>query len=511
MKTRFEQPPARLALADVIEGIEVVSRRGSLEVPIAAVTDDSRCVADGDLFVAVAGRTVDGHRFVGRAAAAGAAAVIAERDVDFDGPVIRVASSARALGIAAANRAGNPARCMTMVGITGTNGKTTTTYLLESLLAVAGKSPGIIGTVSYRFRGEERAAPFTTPTAPALQSLLAEMAVAGTSHAVMEVSSHALQLQRVSGMDFDVAAFTNFTQDHLDLHGSMESYQAAKQRLFSHHLRPEGAAVLWVDDPVALQMVDGYPGRVIQVSGRRADADVYAELQRSTLQGLEARLTLGGVPLSIRSPLVGEHNLNNIAVAAAIAAELGIGPESIARGLLLLKCVPGRLERVEPDADVAVLVDYAHTPDALAHAIATLRPLCAGRLICVFGCGGDRDALKRPLMGQTVAERVDLAVVTSDNPRSEDPLAIIAQILDGLAPAGLPRVSAESLAQASRGYTVQPDRRSAIRAAIQQAHPGDVVLVAGKGHEDYQILGSRTIHFDDREESRAALAQRRAS
>ena len=267
--------------------------------------------------------------------------------------------------------------------------------------------------------------------------------------------------------------------------------------------------MLWSDDPVASQMVDGYPGRVVQVSAQRADADVYVEILGSTLGGLQARLTLRGEPLSIRSPLVGEHNLNNIAVAAAMAAELGIGPESIARGLLLLKCVPGRLERVEPEADVAVLVDYAHTPDALAHAIETLRPLCDGRLICVFGCGGDRDALKRPLMGQTVAERVDLAVVTSDNPRSEDPLAIIAQILDGVAPTGLARMSNQSLAKAIKCYTVQPDRRSAIRAAILQAHAGDVVLVAGKGHEDYQILGSRTIHFDDREQSRDALACRR--
>ena len=291
----------------------------------------------------------------------------------------------------------------------------------------------------------------------------------------------------------------------------MEAYQAAKQRLFSHHLRPDGSAVLWADDPAALQMVEGFEGRVVQVSGQRADADVYAELQRSSLGGLEARLTLGGEPLSMRSPLVGEYNLNNIAVAAAMAAELGIGSETIVRGLLHLECVPGRLERVAPEADVAVLVDYAHTPDALAHAIETLRPLCAGRLICVFGCGGDRDALKRPLMGQTVAERVDLAVVTSDNPRSEDPLAIIAQILAGVAPTGLVRVDDQSLDTASRGYTVQPDRRAAIRAAIGQAHPGDVVLVAGKGHEDYQILGARTIHFDDREESRDALALRRAS
>jgi len=498
-----------MALADVLVGLGVVTSRGDLQVPIAKVTDDSRHVEPGDLFVAVTGRTVDGHRFVSAAQEAGAAAVIVEGDVDFEGTVVRVSNSARALGIAAANRAGNPGRTMHMAGITGTNGKTTTTYILESILAVAGQSPGIIGTVSYRFSGTERKAPFTTPTAPALQSLLGEMAAAGCSHVVMEVSSHALELRRVAGLSFAVNAFTNFTQDHLDLHGSMEAYLAAKQRLFSHHTDVDGAAVLWVDDPTAERMVDGFAGRVIRVSGRDPAADVFVERQGSSLDGLRARIFVGGEELGLRSPLVGDHNLNNIAVAVAMAAELGLGGETIVRGVALCKNVPGRLERVAPEVDVPVLVDYAHTPDALAHAISTLRPLCAGRLICVFGCGGDRDALKRPLMGRTVADGADLAVVTSDNPRSEDPLAIISQILDGVAPSGRERIPPESLAAAGQGYSVVPDRRAAIRAAIAAATPEDVVLVAGKGHEDYQILGARRIHFDDREESRLALDLRR--
>ncbi len=498
-----------MALSDVLDGLGVVTSRGDLEVPIAKVTDDSRQVEPGDLFVAVTGRTVDGHRFVPTAAEAGAAAVLVERDVDFDGPVVRVTHSARALGIAAANRAAHPARALRMAGITGTNGKTTTTYILESILAVAGQTPGVIGTVSYRFDGTERKAPFTTPTAPALQSLLGEMAAAGCSHCVMEVSSHALELRRVAGLSFAVAAFTNFTQDHLDLHGSMEAYRAAKKRLFTHHLDADGAAVVWDDDPSAALMVEGFEGRVVRVSKRDPQADVYVEPQGSSLDGLRARLTRGDEVVGLRSPLVGDHNLNNIAVAVAMASELGLGSETIARGVALLKCVPGRLERVAPDADVPVLVDYAHTPDALAHAIDTLRPLTAGRLICVFGCGGDRDALKRPLMGRTVADRADLAVVTSDNPRSEDPLAIIGQILDGVAPSGRERIPPESLDGAEQGYSVLPDRRAAIRAAITAATPKDVVLVAGKGHEDYQILGAKRIHFDDREESREALELRR--
>ena len=500
-----------MALADVLVGLGVVTSRGDLNVPIAKVTDDSRQVEPGDLFVAVTGRTVDGHRFVPAAQAAGAAAVIVERDVDFDGTVVRVTNSARGLGFAAANRAGNPARAMHMAGITGTNGKTTITYILESILAAAGESPGIIGTVSYRFGGTERQAPFTTPTAPALQSLLSEMATAKCSHVVMEVSSHALELRRVAGLSFAVTAFTNFTQDHLDLHGSMEAYLAAKQRLFSHHTDASGAAVLWADDPTAERMVEGFDGRVIRVSGRDPSADVYVERQSSTLEGLGARITFGGKEHGLRSPLVGDHNLNNIAVAVAVAAELGLGSETIVRGVALCKCVPGRLERVVPEGDVPVLVDYAHTPDALAHAITTLRPLCAGRLICVFGCGGDRDALKRPLMGRTVADGADLAVVTSDNPRTEDPLAIISQILDGVAPSGRERIPPEGLAGATQGYSVVPDRRAAIRAAIGAATSQDVVLVAGKGHEDYQILPTGRIHFDDREESREALELRRSA
>jgi UDP-N-acetylmuramyl-tripeptide synthetase len=497
-----------MALTDVLAGLGVVTSRGDLEVPIAKVTDDSRQVEPGDLFVAVSGRTVDGHRFVPAAAEAGAAAVLVEQDVDFAGTVVRVVNSARGLGLAAANRAGNPGRAMCMAAITGTNGKTTTTYILESILAVASRTPGIIGTVSYRFCGNERQAPFTTPTAPALQELLGEMARAECSHVVMEVSSHALELRRVAGLSFAVAAFTNFTQDHLDLHGSMEAYLAAKKRLFDHHLDADGVAVVWADDPTAERMVQDFSGRVVRVSGSDPSAEVFVERQGSSLEGLRARVTLGEEAFNLRSPLVGDHNLNNIALAVGMAVELGLGSETIARGVALLKCVPGRLERVSPDADVPVLVDYAHTPDALAHAIDTLRPLCAGRLICVFGCGGDRDALKRPIMGRTVADGVDLAVVTSDNPRTEDPLAIISQILDGVALSELKRIPPESLDTAEQGYTVVPDRRTAIRSAIAAAAGDDVVLVAGKGHEDYQLLSTGRIHFDDREESREALRAR---
>lgn len=503
-------PPARMLLSEVLRGVLVLKQNGP-DVAVGKVTDDSRAVEPGDLFVAVRGRSTDGHAFLPAVAAAGATAVVVEHDVSFPGTVVHVADTAEALGLAAANRAGRPADSLVLAGLTGTNGKTTTTYLLESILRVAGRRPGVVGTVSYRYGTTERAAPYTTPTATALQTLLGDMLRADVTHAIMEVSSHALDQRRVAGLRFDVAGFTNLTQDHLDLHGTMEAYEAAKQRLFSDHLKPDGTAVLWSDDPAAEHMARAARGAIVRVSARDPQAEVHVSLLEHTLSGLRARLRIHGDTVLLQSPLVGEHNLENIAMAAGIAAALGIGVESIARGVQLLKVVPGRLERVEPDSDVAVLVDYAHTPDALLHALSSLRPLTSGRLLCVFGCGGDRDAIKRPLMGKVVAERADVAVVTSDNPRNEDPLAIIAQILDGMADVGRERCSPDKLSASTGVYTVLPDRRGAIFAAIEQAQPGDVVLVAGKGHEDYQILGRERIHFDDREESRAALSARRSA
>jgi UDP-N-acetylmuramyl-tripeptide synthetase len=497
-----------MRLDAVLAGVDVVDWRGPRDVPVRAVIDDSRRVGPGDLFVAVSGLHVDGHRFVDRAAAAGAAAVVVSEDVAFDGPVIRVRDTATALGLCAANRAGRPGDRLTLVGITGTNGKTTTSYLLESILQAAGASPGVIGTVTYRFAGTERKAAYTTPTATALQGLLAEMVAAGCTHAILEVSSHALDLGRVIGLSFAAAGFTNLTQDHLDLHGTMEAYAAAKRKLFTRHLREDGTAVVWHDDPAADAMVAGIPQPVRRLGAHRPGADVAVTLASSTLAGLRGTVTLRGAEVPVASPMVGEHNLQNIAMAMTLADAIGVPAPAIAAGIARLAAVPGRLERVAREADVPVLVDYAHTPDALEHALAALRPICAGRLICVFGCGGDRDALKRPIMGHVVAEHADLAVVTSDNPRSEPPLGIIEQIVGGVAPTGLTRVAPGDLASARRAYAVEPDRRSAIRAAVAAATAEDVVLVAGKGHEDYQILGATTIHFDDREEARAALALR---
>jgi UDP-N-acetylmuramyl-tripeptide synthetase len=470
---------------------------------VARVRDDSRQVGAGDVFVAVRGLTVDGHDFVATAAARGAAAVVVERELPGLGiPQVVVPQAARALGWLAAREAGRPGDQLTMVGITGTNGKTTTTFVLESILAAAGHSPGIIGTVSYRYAGKTLAAPYTTPTALGLQALLADMLAAGVTHVIMEVSSAALDMDRLAGVQFKVGGFSNLTQDHLDLHGDMEGYFQAKARLFSEHLASDGSACVMVDGPYGQRMLDQVKGarriRVTTGEGQADPSSVGVVRARSTLEGITGCIATPAGQVEVATGvLFGAYNLANLSLAVAIATALELPPDAIAAGIAALSGVPGRVERVANPRGLAVFVDYAHTPDALERVIAALRPLTSGRLICVFGCGGDRDPGKRPQMGEIAAEGADLAVVTSDNPRTEDPRQIIDMILPGMAKAH-PR----------EAPLVEVDRRRAIELAVQAARPGqDVVLIAGKGHEDYQILGTRKIHFDDREEAAAAIAR----
>jgi UDP-N-acetylmuramoyl-L-alanyl-D-glutamate--2,6-diaminopimelate ligase len=486
-----------MRLQDLLAGVATLDVRGDAGAIVAEVRDDSRTVEPGDLFVAVPGLRVDGGTFVADAAQRGAACVVVEGDapVPFAGTLVRVDHAAAALGRIAANRFGRPASALDLVGVTGTNGKTTTTYLVESVLARAGRSPGVIGTVAYRYAGRTLPSPYTTPTPLELHRLLASMREAGVDIVVMEVSSHALQLGRVEGLSFACAAFTNLTQDHLDLHGSMERYFEAKAALFERHLSPAGTAAICIDGPAGRSLASRCAGRVLRVS-TLGDADVLGRTARAGLDGMDVTIETPRGTASLRTALVGDHNLQNLSVAAGVACALGVDAATIGAGLAAVPLVPGRLERVVSRQPFAVLVDYAHTPDALERAIAALRPLCAGRLRVVFGCGGDRDRGKRPRMGEAVARGADVAYVTSDNPRSEDPDAIIAGILDGVrAAGGAPAV-------------VLPDRREAIRTAVRDASAGDVVLIAGKGHEDYQILRERRVHFDDREEARAALEAR---
>ncbi len=494
-----------MQLRDLIRDLPESRLVGDDAVVVHAVRDDSRRVEAGDVFVAVRGRTSDGHAHVAAALARGAAAVVVEHEqADCPVPQVVVPRGAAALGVLVAQAAGHPARAMQLVGITGTNGKTTTSYVVEHILRAAGGAPGLIGTVTYRWHEAGVAkvvdAPYTTPTPQVLHDTFAAMHAARSSHVVMEVSSAALVMDRLAGVAFTVAAFSNLTQDHLDVHGDMASYAAAKRLLFSDHLAAGGTAVINVDDPAGEGMAAAAVAngrRVLRVSATLGGAaDIQVVACSSTVRGITATVRTPRGELAIASaPLIGGYNVANLALAVGIAEALGVPHAAIARGIAALPGVPGRVERVANKAGLDVLVDYAHTPDALRNVLGALRPLVTpgrGRLICVFGCGGDRDPTKRPLMGAAVAELADLAVVTSDNPRTEAPRAI----LDAILPA------------VPRPFVVDVDRRTAIRAAVAEAVPGDIVLIAGKGHEDYQIVGTTKHHFDDREEAAAAIAAR---
>jgi UDP-N-acetylmuramoyl-L-alanyl-D-glutamate--2,6-diaminopimelate ligase len=473
---------------------------------IGRLTCDSREVGPGDLFFALPGAARDGHGFAAEAARRGAAAVIAERPVDCAPAQLLLApSSRRAMAIAAANFFGRPGDTLQLAGVTGTNGKTTVAYLVEACATAAGVATGVIGTITHRWPGGERAASHTTPESTAIQALLAEMRAAGTKAVVLEVSSHALAQDRVAGLRFRAAGFTNLTRDHLDYHGDMESYFAAKRRLFCEHLADGGTAVVNARDPSGARLADQLgPGRRVWRYGVREGDALRAVGATAALAGIAATFETPAGPLTIRSPLVGAHNLENLLCAAGLALALDIPPEAVARGLSGSRGAPGRLERIE-GRGVSAFVDYAHTDDALSRALAALRALSPRRLICVFGCGGDRDRGKRPLMGRAAAAGADLVIVTSDNPRTEDPAAIIADVLPGVSAGGRRPLTVEAATRGEEGYAVEPDRRAAIALAAACAREGDAVLIAGKGHEDYQIVGAERRPFSDREEARRAL------
>lgn len=477
---------------------------GQADPEIRGLSYDSRRVAPGDLFVAIAGQRMDGHAFIAQAVASGAAAVLAARRVEADVPVVCSPDPRLVLGQLAAAFYGRPAESLFVIGITGTNGKTTTSLLVEAILAAAGHRVGVIGTVDWHYPGRREANPVTTPQSLDLQRILAEMRTAGVSHVVMEVSSHALDQHRVEGVFFDVGVFTNLTRDHLDYHGSMETYRNCKQRLFTERLPrgPKSAramAVVNTDDPFGRDLAGRVPTACLTV-GSGPENQVYPVAADISITGIRAELATPAGRLAIRSPLVGRHNLDNIMAAAACGIAAGATLAAIDQAIETVTRIPGRLEPVLDPEGRHVYVDYAHTPDALDHALGALRPLTPGRLICVFGCGGDRDTGKRPQMGEIAGRWSDYVVVTSDNPRSEDPEAIIEMILPGLR-----RVAAAD------GWEATPDRATAIHRAIAAAGPGDTVLIAGKGHETYQVLAQRTIDFDDRQVALRALAQRRAA
>ena len=489
---------------------------GDLDVDVASLATDSRAVRPGALFFALPGARTDGRQFVSQALERGAVALAAPDLLDAPTSVARIAlpSIERSLGEIAARFYDFPSRKLFLLGVTGTNGKTTVTHLLEAIWKRAGFRPGLIGTIYYRLGEETWPAPFTTPQAVELQRLLAQMAEARATHVVMEVSSHALALERASACEWDGALFTNLTRDHLDFHADMESYFAAKQKLFAE-LLPRSAkrdrfAVVNRDDSYGRRLIEGTPERVVTF-GHGEDADVAPlEVERS-IAGLKGEIRIRDERIPISSTLIGEAHLENILAAAAAAWAQEIPPAAIAEGIAHCRSIPGRMERVDDGGPFAVLVDYAHTPDALERAVRVLRGIAAGRLIVVFGCGGDRDRGKRPLMGEATARIADIVIATSDNPRSEDPLKILHEIERGIVEAGLDPIQ-ESAARRedANGYLVIPDRRRAIHLAIEIARPTDVVLIAGKGHETYQIVGAERHPFDDREEARHSLRERRS-
>jgi len=495
-------------IATLLEALPDKTVLGTLPAAVTGVAYDSRKVAAGELFVAVPGLKQDGRRFIADALARGATAVVAEGPDPLAGTAtgrVVVPSSREALARLADAYHGHPSRRLTVVGITGTNGKTTTCFLVDALLRAGGRRTGLVGTIHYRVGAETLPAGQTTPEAVELQSLLARMLVEGVTAVAMEVSSHALALRRVDGVEFDVAVFTNLTQDHLDFHGTLGEYRDAKARLFrllAAGLKPRRSAVVNCDDPAGAGMVNGLERAGVEVItfGMTEGARVRPRRFASGMEGIRLEVETDRGAVRVTSPLVGEHNVMNLLGAIGVGLALGVDPEAIGGALSGVHTVPGRFERVEAGQPFLVVVDYAHTPDALERTLATARKLLSqgGRLGVVFGCGGDRDRGKRPIMGGIAARLADRVWVTSDNPRSEKPEAIIAEIAAGIPPAagGLDR------------HVTIPDRKAAIRSALEWARAGDVVVIAGKGHETYQIVGSEVLPFDDRAQARAALAER---
>lgn len=505
-----------MKLSELLQGLEVKAVLGG-ELPrdeVRGLVYDSRRVGPGDVFAALPGVHSNGHAYLAMAARQGALAALVERPDDSPLVQIQVSDSRLALALMASRFHGRPSRHLTLVGITGTNGKTTVSYLVEALLSQRGPA-GLLGTVEQRYPGTRRASAMTTPESADLQAALAEMYAAGVKGVAMEVSSHALEQQRVAGCLFDAAVFTNLSRDHLDYHGDMETYFQAKRRLFSQ-LLPQAkragkdpAAVICADDPKGSHLAGEATGLHLRTLtyGFSPVARVRGQHPEMTLSGGRCLVHWPAGSFEMVTPLVGPYNLQNALAATAVGLALDFEPREIQRALAAVQGVPGRLQRV-PGApgDPTVLVDYAHSDHALASVLAALRPLTPGRLICVFGAGGDRDQGKRPLMGRAVGAGADWAVLTSDNPRSEDALNIMAMVEPGLLAAGARR--AGELEGEGPAYVREPDRASAIDLAIDAAGPGDVVLLAGKGHENYQIVGQTRLHFDDSEQAAAALARR---
>jgi UDP-N-acetylmuramoyl-L-alanyl-D-glutamate--2,6-diaminopimelate ligase len=489
-----------VAVSVLLDALDDKRMVGTPPPSVTGLTADSRRVERGAAFVAVPGFKQDARRFVPEAVERGAALVVTEGESlgDLRVAQVLVPSARRALAALAGAYWAHPSRSLTLVGITGTNGKTTTSYLVDALLRARGGATGILGTIQYVVADEVRPAGQTTPEALEIEAMLAVMRERGVRGVAMEVSSHALALSRVDALAFDVGVFTNLTQDHLDFHGTLEEYGRAKRRLFellAASSKPRRVAVVNGDDAFGERMVAGLGLETLSYGLGPANR-VRATEWTSTLDGVRLRVATPSGALTLASPLIGEHNVMNLLGAVGVGLALALAPDAIARALGGVQTVPGRFEQVQAGQPFLVVVDYAHTPDALERVLTTARKITAGRLGVVFGCGGDRDRTKRPIMGEIAARLADHAWITSDNPRSEDPDAIVAEVAAGAA-----RVRSDGVAR-------QADRYAAIEAALAWARPRDTIVIAGKGHEAYQIVGGDVLPFDDREVARRLLSER---
>ncbi len=484
-----------MKLNKLLAGLSVLDFSGNLEEEIQGIAYSSKNVKPGFLFAALQGQNSDGFDFIQEAQAKGARVILSEkaRPANLSGNWIQVSDARQAMALCSSNFYSHPSRKMDVIGITGTNGKTTITYLVEEILKRAKFTPGVIGTIAYRGPNMNITAQRTTPEAPDLQKLMQEMVDLGASHCLMEVSSHALDLRRVWGIQFKVVVFTNLSGDHLDYHHSMDEYFEAKKKLFFLNRR-QRIAVINEDDPWGQKLIPQVPSGVITY-GLQESAAVRGEKYKLGDRGIEAEIKYPGGKMQVSSSLLGKPNLYNILASTAIAFSLKISPPSIKEGIASLKVIPGRFERIENSLGLNIFVDYAHTDDALRNLLETFRELNPKRIVLVFGAGGGRDKTKRGRMGKVASTLADLIFLTSDNPRSEDPLAIIHDVEKGIRNGG------------HESYTIIPDRKEAIEKALSAGKKGDYILVAGKGHEDYQIFKDKTIHFKDTEVIREILEE----
>lgn len=483
-----------MKLKEITKDIAALEYKADPELEISSVCYDSRKACPGSLFVAIKGFTSDGHRFIPKATELGASVVVCEDAPEVSVPYIRVADSREALALISRAFFSAPAESMTVIGITGTSGKTTSSYLMKHMLEEKlGAKVGLIGTNGNMIGDEHIHSEMTTPESYELQALFRRMADAGCSHVVMEVSSHSLELKRVAGIEFDVALYTNLSQDHLDFHGSMEEYAGAKKKIFSVCKK----ACANMDDNWAGFMTEGAACPVIGYSAERTDTALFARDIRLSAEGVRFAAVYKGEIALTRLAIPGHFSVLNALGVMAVGLSLGLSLEDCAEAMSGAKGVKGRLELVPTDGDYSVIIDYSHKPDALEKVLKILRPITRGRLVCLFGCGGDRDRLKRPIMGRIAEENADLCIVTSDNPRTEEPMSIINEILSGMSPDG-------------ENKKVICDRVEAIQWAVDKAMPGDVILLAGKGHEDYQIVGHEKHHMDEREIVADYLAERKS-